>query len=95
MAFIAQPGSEVDSCAPGWDSARLMSHSCQHPGFPLLCPLRDFKGQVRVPVVAQQVKSPTSGSSPCGSAITNQTSVHEDVGSIPGLAQWVKEPVLS
>ena len=30
------------------------------------------------------------GSSCCGAAETNQTSNHEVLGSIPGLAQWVK-----
>ena len=33
-----------------------------------------------VPIVAQQLKNPTG--------------IHKDVDSIPGLAQWVKEPVL-
>ena len=34
------------------------------------------------------------GSSRCASAVTNQTRIHEDAGSIPGLVQWAKDLVL-
>ena len=35
-----------------------------------------------------------SRSSLCGSLVMNSTSIHEDVGLIPGPTQWAKDPAL-
>ena len=47
---------------------------------PQVWPNKQKKNHLGVTYVAQRVK--------------NTASVHEDVGLIPGLAQWVKDPAL-
>ena len=42
--------------------------------------------------MAQRVKNPSAGIPVVAHQVKNLTSTHEDVGSIPGLTQWVKEP---
>ena len=52
-------------------------------------------GHAGLDTAKQQIKFKNIGrSSHRGSAVANLASIHEDLGSIPGLSQWVKDLAL-
>ena len=51
-------------------------------------------GKIRLHLLHQIISQHRFWSSHCGSVVMNPTSILEDAGLLPGLASWVKDPVL-
>ena len=84
-------GPDPLSASPTCNHLQVPMHGQAHSQMPSLrqkCP--------PAPVLLAQVlpfhHNAMAGSSHCDSAVMNPTSISEDVGLIPGLAQWVKDP---
>ena len=70
------------------------------PIFPLVVGISHYffyyneGAELNLEILLYQKKRIPLGSSHCGSTVKNPTSIHVDLGSIPGLAQWVKDLAL-
>ena len=79
----------VSGSSTWWDNAKLFSLV----DLQIQTPIYSEK-EIQDPQTLQHFSKEYIGSSRSGSVVMNLTSIHEDVGWVPGLAQWVKDLVL-
>ena len=94
LYFSLTSSLEIKMCCPGGNKA-AGPKNIQGPRLIVSCD----RGNLEIPQSPgwkwfQRSKTHRQRSFCCGSVVMNPTSNHEDMGSIPSLAQWIKDPVL-
>ena len=92
MKYLSRKVSaQISACCCCWSFGDSIYPSCELSGFQNNVEVQFVLDKNKV---GQLLKNWYPGSSHRGAQEMNLTNIHEDAGSIPGLTQWVKDPVL-
>ena len=89
--MVRYTGVTLDSHSPAatWKTFKCNLENSKHELLSMLSPFRP-----QILPGADKTDNKYFRSFHHGLAVTNQTRIHKDPGSIPALAQWVKNPLL-